>query len=51
MILNFSKDIKRDSNLITNIVKALKNIKNLVELTINLKFLLLFIISIITFKK
>lgn len=37
LILHFSKDIKRDDKLISNIVKALKNIKNLVEVTITIE--------------
>ena len=49
MILHFSNDIKGASTLITNIVNALKNIKKLVELTINLEYYCLFI-NLITLK-
>ena len=38
MILHFSNDIERDDKLLSNIVKALKNIKNLVELTITIEY-------------
>ena len=40
LLLHFCNDIKRDDILISNIVKALKNIKNLVELTITIEYYL-----------